>query len=170
MKSNPKRNSKTSPINQAFRYLSRRDHSVYEIRSKLAAKEYSFDEIDSAIERLLSLDYLDDKKYCRQFAAYRVRRMKLGPLRLKGDLFRKGFEGGLVADVVSEIFGEGDILVAMEAGKKKIFSFKDGTSLGAMKKKTYDYLMRRGFSPDTSRRVAMDEFDDLLSEIESFQS
>lgn len=155
---------KTSCFDQSARYLSLRDHSVYELTKKLETKEYTADEISKTLDRLLKGGYLDDSGYSVRYAASRVNRVRLGPKRVAIDLRRKGFSAVDMENALKEVYGGSDDEhnVAKLAAIKKVRSFKVGMEQDLMKQKLYDHLVRRGFSPDVSRRLALDDFDEFL--------
>lgn len=146
--------------------MARRSHSVFELRGKLGVRNYEQSEIDGAIARLIEAGYLDDAAYCRSYAEARIKRMRLGPGRIKIDLERKGFDDGLISETLSELFKDDDseMVVAIEAAKKKIRSFSHHTGESEMKRKLYDHLARRGFSQEMARRIALDQFKTIFME------
>ncbi len=155
-----------SCINNAYRLLARRSHSVYEMRQKLESRGYEKSEIDEVLRGLSAANYLDDAAYCRSFASARMNKMKLGPERIKSDLARKGFDGGLIAVTLAELFKNSDdeMTVAIEAARKKLRSFRAGMDGSAMKRKLYDHLTRKGFSRETARNIALNEFKTIMTE------
>jgi len=50
------------PLATAVRLLARRDHSEWELRSKLKQKGFAADEIDTALERVKDEGYIDDER------------------------------------------------------------------------------------------------------------
>lgn len=158
----PRNSRKPACQNQAYRYLARRAHSVYELTEKLKAKGFDADSISETIGKLLGIGYLNDAKYCRAFSSARVEKMRLGPKRLKIDLGRKGFNDELIAESIEKIFGDdgNELSFAFAAAVKKIKIMKTGLDKITMKQKLFDHLVRRGFSIDVARRISLDRFDD----------
>jgi SOS response regulatory protein OraA/RecX len=54
-----------NPYYQALVILERRDHSEWEVRTKLARKGFSAVEIDSTIEKLIKVNFIDDERFAR---------------------------------------------------------------------------------------------------------
>ncbi len=162
--------TKISCFDQAVRYLSFRDHSVFELTNKLKVKEYVNDEISETLDRLIEGGYLDDAVYSARYASFRVNRMRMGPKRVVVDLKRKGFSEVDTMAALFEVYGDDDSErnVAILAAEKKIRSFKKSMEKDLMKQKLYDYLVRRGFSSDVSRRLALDGFDEILNKNDRF--
>lgn len=155
-------------MDHALALLARRPHSVREIEKKLGEKGHGREEIDAAVKRLLGLGYLDDESVCRDYASSRVRRARVGPARLRMDLARKGFEKGLIKRTLEEVYGEegAELAIARRAAARKARSLKQGLGRDEMKIKIFDHLARRGFRMETARRLALDEFDEILRRAE----
>ncbi|VAX16844.1 hypothetical protein MNBD_NITROSPINAE03-2 [hydrothermal vent metagenome] len=154
-----------SCLDKAYRLLAGRPHSVFEMREKLAFRSYEKFEIDETIAILLEAGHLNDSIYCRSYAGARIKRMRLGPGRIKTDLKRKGFDESLINETLSELFpdDDGEMCVALEAAEKKLRSFHNDIDEKVMKHKLYDHLTRRGFSAEIARRVALDRFETVLA-------
>ncbi|VAX18071.1 hypothetical protein MNBD_NITROSPINAE02-1614 [hydrothermal vent metagenome] len=157
---------KISCIDQAFKLLALRSHSVYEMCEKLKVRDYDSGVIEKTVERLQKLGYLDDEKYSKAYAMARVERMRLGPKRIRTDLTKKGFPREVVSKTVYAIFGEdeSEMKTAILAAKKKLRTLKRGLDEGAVKRKLFDHLVRRGFSGDVSRRIALDNIGEISDE------
>lgn len=164
----PRPRRETTCLDRAYRLLARRQHSVFELREKLRAKGHDEGEVEDVVEKLSGLGYLDDESYCRRWAAARVEKARLGPMRLRMDLVRKGFEEDLIDDTVEGIFSadEKELEVAFEAAVKKARSFKPGTDIGEMRRRLFEALARRGFSADIARRMALDELEKIMEKKE----
>ena len=79
----------------AYKYLEHRDHSAYEVRNHLKAKDFSSEEITDVLEFLVGLHYIDDERYCESYIRYGISKGK-GPIRLQHELGNKGISGELV--------------------------------------------------------------------------
>jgi regulatory protein len=69
--------------------LARREHSLAELRSKLIAREFDADAVDSAVNRLAEEGLVDDRRFAEAFVASRVRTGQ-GPVRIRAELERRG--------------------------------------------------------------------------------
>jgi len=154
-----------SCLDKAYRLLAGRPHSVFEMREKLAFRSYEKFKIDETIAILLEAGHLNDSIYCRSYAEARIKRMRLGPQRIKTDLKRKGFDETLINETLSELFPDDDaeMSVALEAAEKKARYLNNDMDEKVIKRKLYDHLTRRGFSPEMARRVALDQFETVLA-------
>lgn len=75
----------------AVRLLARRDHSIFELRRKLNQREFPQNEIDDALEDLISRDYLSDERFSEAYIHIRKQR-GFGPLRIAVELNERGVD------------------------------------------------------------------------------
>ena len=79
----------------AVRLLSRREHSAFEIRDKLAKREFDDDEIAQAIAELIKGGWLSDERFAEAYI--RMRKIKgFGPIRIAIELNERGVEERIV--------------------------------------------------------------------------
>jgi regulatory protein len=160
---------RASCYDQACRFLGFRDHSAHELAGKLRQREYTEEEIADALVELTKLGYINDQRYCENYAAGRVNRSRLGPRRVALDLKRKGFGDSLIQKTVDELFGQEDreLECAILAAVKKAVQLKPINDHNAMRKKMYDYLTRRGFSAESARTIALDRFNPATGSVKT---
>jgi len=85
-----------SPRNLAMNWLARREHSLAELRTKLAARDFSAGEIESAVAALASEGLVSDERFAESFVAARARKGQ-GPVRIRMDLQQRGVSPELIA-------------------------------------------------------------------------
>ena len=79
----------------AVRLLSRREHSAFEIRAKLAKREFDDSEITQAIAELIKGDWLSDERFAEAYI--RMRQIKgFGPVRISIELNERGVKESIV--------------------------------------------------------------------------
>lgn len=88
----------------AYRYLSRRDRTVCEVRGHLEDKRAEPDEIEQAVAELQAQGYLDDARYARAYAEDRRALDGWGPDRIARRLAQAGVGPD---DVVAALAGRG---------------------------------------------------------------
>lgn len=139
----------------AMMYLGHRARSIHEVNQKLQQKGFDAAVIKSVRERLIELGYLDDRSFARQFVKGRFQAKGYGPQRLRSDLYRLGIASTLIEEVLEQELEEEDILNrALQQGKKKWKQLRRETDTFKKRKKLFDFLLRRGHTPDVSRQVA----------------
>ena len=87
---------------KAGRILSRRPHSVREVRDKLWSAGVAEDDIDRTIERLTELKLLDDLEFARQWVDERSRNKGLAGAALQAELEAKGVATEVAEQAVDE--------------------------------------------------------------------
>jgi regulatory protein len=80
-------------LSRALNYLSIRKHSKYEIRTKLM-KYYSLEVTQKAINRLLTLKYLDDLDFAETYIRYR--KAAYGNRKIQSELIKKGINKDII--------------------------------------------------------------------------
>lgn len=141
--------------NCAVSLLSRRDHTVKEIRDKLMHKGYG-QYADSATEKLSEQGYLSDERFAYMYARELINLKNYGKKRIVQELIRKGVSRDIIDDVLSEAEIPDDRL--RELIERKYMRYLD-TEKGVQK--TVNALLRLGYSyaeiRDVLREIAENE-------------
>lgn len=136
----------------ALRALMRRAHSVYEMRQALERRAEEKAAVQRVLHRLKAEKLLDDARYARQFARYRVESRRQGRFRIARDLRARGVPDRYVEAALAEAFAERDeaALVRKRIERKLRLARRplDQRHLAAL----YGSLLRAGFSSDLVRR------------------
>ena len=82
-------------LNKCADYLSRRDYSVKELKTKLLK---SVDEVSAqkAVDRYIEAGYLDDEKYCQRLIEYLLEVKKFSTANIKQECFKLVSTGRLL--------------------------------------------------------------------------
>lgn len=136
---------KQSAKSIAVRLLSRREHSAFEIRDKLARREFDDSEIEQAIVELIQGDWLSDERFAEAYI--RMRQIKgFGPIRISIELNERGVKESVVETYLYS--GEtswSQTLVEQYKKKYKNKAIEDYSD----KAKRIRFLQYRGFSLDS---------------------
>ncbi|MBI3794640.1 MAG: regulatory protein RecX [Nitrospinae bacterium] len=137
-------------FNSACKLLAIRDRSVFEICSALAKKGYSEAVVQSVVEELKGRRLLNDVKFALAYAESLLRNKKAGPRYISAALQRKGLEKGLAEKTAGAVSAgvETQETAIEEWIKKKSAEKRKNKTPGAKKKRIFDFLLRRGFSPE----------------------
>lgn len=135
--------------------LSRRDHSVSEVRSKLMAAGFSRQGADAAVSRALDLRFLDDTRFARYFVDERLRR-GWGRRRIEAELKRRGVAPESVPGYPGDFFSEDDELERARSAisRKRVPDARPFEKL-------VRFLMGRGFSYQVSAAAVRERIDSL---------
>ncbi len=140
---------KQSAKSTAVRLLSRREHSAFEIRDKLAKREFDGSEIEQAIVELIQGDWLSDERFAEAYI--RMRQLKgFGPIRISIELNERGVKESIVETYLHA--GEtswSQTLVEQYKKKYKNKAIEDYSD----KAKRIRFLQYRGFSLDNIYRL-----------------
>jgi regulatory protein len=79
-------------LDAAYRYLARRDRTVFEVRRHLEGRRVEPDAIEQAVAELQEQGYLDDARYARTFAEDRRALDGWGPDRIARKLAQAGVD------------------------------------------------------------------------------
>lgn len=126
----------------ALKWLTRREHSVLELRNKLCEKTDDAKLITEIIEQLLQKKYLDDTRFAESYARMRANK-GCGLLRIKQELKQKG--------VIAENLNKNN-----QADIKQIFQKKFGSQKAKDKSelaKQIRFLQYKGFSFEEIKKV-----------------
>lgn len=143
-------------FNSAMFSLDMRDHSEKEIRQKLSHK-YDEQSVDTAVEKLLDLGLVNDRRYAELLTRELFERKKYGKNRVKSELFRKGISSDIINEVLEEYENENEpdnVQTIVDIIRKKYYNkLNDEKS----RQKVVAALVRLGYSFSDIRQ-AMREF------------
>jgi regulatory protein len=144
---------------QAWRFLSRRAHSVKELHDKLVNKGFNKDKVNQILEDLKIKDYLNDDHYARQLILDEINLKKSGPLLIKNKLIKKGIEFNIVDELLDELYDEAkQIENCQKIAEKKSMSFKN-KELRDKNTKLTNCLIQKGFEWDICNKVILEISD-----------
>lgn len=129
--------------------LSRREHSFKELYDKLRLRGFEPDEIDVALEKLVSENLLNDDRFTESYVHYRVQK-GFGPLRIKNELSDKGIDNEIIQNQMESYESAWSELMQQQRIKKF------GAEIPAdykEKMKQARFLQNRGFSPESVMRL-----------------
>ncbi len=98
------RGKRTNAVWVAQDILSRRDHSVAEMKTKLARKGFSAEQIQNVVEWLQEKKLLNDTLFAERYVASMVRSKPVGRQWLTHKLKEKGIASDTIAKVISAAF------------------------------------------------------------------
>lgn len=97
----PKR---TNPYYVAQDILSRRDHSEFELRTKMRRKKFSPAVIDDVLAKLKKLNLINDKNFTAMFIENTLLFKAVGPKYLSYKLKQKGIKSSLIEAALADAF------------------------------------------------------------------
>ena len=129
-------------LDRAFRYLSRRDRTVAEVRAHLLAKETPEAVVDEVVEELRVQGYLNDARYAQRFAEDRRNLDGWGSERIERKLRSLGIDREEVAAAVGAQGGEDELAAAVELLRRR---FRVPPETDRDRERALGMLARRGY-------------------------
>lgn len=145
-------------FNSALNSLDYRDHSEKEIRAKLMRK-HGAEYVDEAVEKLIELDLINDRRYAENYARELFEHKKFGKIRIKSELIAKGIASDIASETVNSLFEDEEpdnIQRIVDIIEKKYYN-RMNDEVG--RKKVFSALQRMGYT-FSDIREAMREFSD----------
>ena len=144
--------------NLSLRYLSYRPRSEKEISDYLKKKASSSpsltdDIIDQIIEKLKEYKFIDDVGFAKFWVEQRPK-FKRKPIRIiEYELKQKGIDSNLIEEILSTFDDKDlDLENAKKLAEKKL-DFYRGLDVRKRREKVMNYLLRKGFSYDTVKKI-----------------
>lgn len=143
----------------AAAFLAVRPRSVAETRRRLRHLGYPDPLVDTVVERLVEMDYLDDAAFARAWVESRDRARPRGETALRRELALKGVPREVVDEVIGERAGvetDGDPnrRAAEALLERRRASLERVPDPARRREKAYALLARNGFDPETCRDVS----------------
>ncbi len=134
----------------AVKFLSLKHRCEKEIRNKLEAEGFDEDIIDSAVEELKAMGYINDRIYAQKYIHDRSKLKPKSKKFLRLELRNRGVSDNIIDEVMEEWDTDEDA-VAFGLAKKKFgkYDIKDEKVV----KKIYSFLQHRGYSFETIETV-----------------
>jgi SOS response regulatory protein OraA/RecX len=127
--------------------LAGRELSVEGVRARLEDRGYAPGEIAEAIERLLDSGALDDARVARAFARTAATVKRRGRLRVMRELLEMGIASETASAALGEVYGRARRADADRRRDPKKLHGRNKLTDQAEYARTYQFLMRQGFSP-----------------------
>jgi len=144
-------------LDTAYKFLSYRVRSSYEIAQKLSQKDYNKLEISEVIKKLITMNYLDDSEFADIFTRDKFKVKKHGPLNVINGLKKHRISDETIHNTIFKYYTNDSIteLIEFHLIKKKKLSTK--TYFDENKQKIISMLYRKGFSYEDINRVLVEK-------------
>jgi len=129
----------------AYKLLSRRAYTRLGMARKLAGKGEP-ENAEIVLDRLTESGYLDDRAFAQNYIQSRFASHPSGRRLLEMKLRAKGIPTTAIREALDEIEPEAEEAVAQNLAKKKAATLKN-LKPTARKKRIFQFLINRGFSP-----------------------
>lgn len=148
--------------NDASKFLARRLHSKYELKLKLFRKKHAPEIIQEVLNYFEKKEILNDYLFAKLFIEDKIRIKKLGALKLKAELLKRGIEKTIIDNLVLELNNENQIDNALIIAKKKLNILKKrGMEKEKIKSKLYSFLISKGYDYETVKNIIYNKLNDF---------
>ncbi len=142
--------------NAAYRYLTYRPRSRTEIEQKLEEKGFAGPIVQSVLNDLGRLGYINDREFARQWAASRVRLRGFGGRRIERELRNKGVSRDIIHEAVGHVFEDtSEVDIARREAEKKVRNLTRFEP-EVRRRRLAGFLERKGFSSVIIRVIMHD--------------
>lgn len=138
-----------SCLDAAYRYLSLRPRSEFEVRSTLKKRGFHGQCVDRTLTELRSKGFLDDSSFARFWAENRQSFSPRGRALLRVELRQKGVAPEVIREAIEHLNDDEN---AYRAARKKLRNGVN-TDYLTFRRSLGGFLRRRGFSYDVCQRV-----------------
>ena len=144
-------------LDTAYKFLSFRVRSSYEVTQKLSQKGYNKLEVSEVIKKLITMNYLDDSEFADIFTRDKFKVKKHGPLNVINGLKKHRISDETIHNTIFKYYTNDSIteLIEFHLIKKKKLSTK--TYFDENKQKIISMLYRKGFSYEDINRVLVEK-------------
>jgi len=132
----------------ALRALTRRAHSIQEMREYLERRAQTKGHVAAVIERLSEQNYLDDARYAIEYARRRANGRRQGRFRITRELRARGVSDPLIDAALEVVFAETDETALVRARLKRHLAGLRGSVDLKKTRSLYHSLLRAGFPSD----------------------
>jgi len=141
----------------ALRALTRRAHSVHEMKQKLARRTDNELLVRVVMARLKENGQLDDQRYAQQFTRNRTQSRKQGKFRIQRELRARGVPDGVINSALEESAAQTDPAATVRQRiERRLKSYRGpitGKKIDDKKiASIYGSLLRAGFPSDLIRK------------------
>lgn len=128
-------------LNKCADLLSRRDHSVKEMKMKLQ-RTVDSKSAQKAIDRYIEAGYLDDERFCRSLVEYLINNKKYSENHIRQECYKRGISSDIINNVLEDFYIDNVDTIAALIQSKYLSKLQqeNGTQ------KVIAALMRKGFS------------------------
>lgn len=144
-------------INAALNFLSYRQRSEKELRTKLYDKGYEENYIERAVSYCKEQNYIDDETFATSFVKDKINLNQFGSHRLERELRLKGISDNIIESVLVED-KKNEYERALKIAQKRYSTYKDDDRIKSYRK-LGGFLQRKGFSFEIVNKILKELLD-----------
>ncbi|MDU5978384.1 MAG: regulatory protein RecX, partial [Finegoldia magna] len=126
-----------------------------EVVTKLKSKNFSYEIIADVLDKLKTLDLIDDVNYAKVFINDKINLTNYSKRRIINDLYQKGIDKRIYEDYLEEVFGYNmELDKATQIVETKINIWKEKYEGYELRNKIVTFLLQKGFSYDVAKQIS----------------
>jgi len=138
-------------LEAALRLLAVRPRTERELRDRLRRKQFLPEQIDEVVQRLRSLDLIDDTQFARMWVANRAAVKPKGALGLRRELIGKGVDRRVAEEIVDAVVDDAaEARACEEVARQAIGRYRSIEDWPTFQRRLGGLLLRRGFTWETA--------------------
>ncbi len=141
---------------KALNLLERMDRTELNLRQKLTQNGFPPEAVDAAVDYVKSYGYVDDRRYARNYLAYRLQTKSRQ--KLFQELRQKGVAQEIIEEAWVEASADEDVNEREMIRRQLLRKYEPGARLdGGQMRRLYGFLSRKGFRYEDIRSVLEEE-------------
>ncbi len=141
---------------KALNLLERMDRTELNLRQKLTENGFPPEAVDAAVDYVKSYGYVDDRRYARNYLAYRLQTKSRQ--KLFQELRQKGVAQEIIEEAWVEASADEDVNEREMIRRQLLRKYEPGARLdGGQMRRLYGFLSRKGFRYEDIRSVLEEE-------------
>ncbi|MFP5224650.1 MAG: regulatory protein RecX [Actinomycetota bacterium] len=146
----------------AIRLIERQDRTTADLRARLVARGFSIETVEWVIDRLVSKDLLNDRRFAERFAELAASERGMGSRRVRMELVRRGVEPEMATETGLDLaITDHDRAVASARKRAKRL---EGLPNEVAYRRLLGFLARKGFPPDVCLDATREALRGLTAE------
>jgi regulatory protein len=144
--------TKEQALQKLRHYCGYQERCHSEVKEKLWQLKVNRKEHDEIIANLIEDDYLNEERFAVQFAGGKYRIKQWGRVKIKYELKQKQVSEYSIKKALKQI-DEKDYIKTLNKLAEKRYAALKGEQWMVRKKKTFDYLLQKGFESELVNKI-----------------
>ena len=138
--------TKTQALPKIKQYCAYQERCHSEVKTKLYGYGLHKNDVEDLIVQLITENYLNEERFAIHFAGGKFRMKQWGVVKIKQALKQKQVSDYCIKQALKGIDNEDYLATFNKLAQKKLLSLKSEKNIFTKKRKTQDYLLRKGYS------------------------
>lgn len=137
--------------------INRRFKSTYDLKESLLKKEYPYELVEKAIEKLLKQGYLNDQSFAKSYINNQIITTNKGPYKIRRELSEHRVDTNIIEEEI-EVFDEDTQLEKIRKVTTRLYNSNRNRGGVVLKKKIVNDLVNLGYDTSVISKV-INDFD-----------